>query len=357
MPTERRHSGVGRVTAVLAMVSAGLVTAACGSAGMKLVLRDSAPPTSPPASPGPVPSSPPLAPLTGLTVSSADAARPAVALAVSGRHPRGLSGADVVYEELGAPARYVAVFQSRQASGVGPISGIRPTDGQLLSVLRPLTGYRGGTPYFIKVLDHSSIIDLGYPTHASLYSTRGSSLSVATARFERAAHAPTPPQLFPYRGEDSDSQNLASTGQWRAASVTVTFPRRGSQRSASQKWVYEQGPNRWSRVSGGPRARAANLVIQTVHYKTVFLSRKLNQTALAAKVLSSGPVTVLSGTNGAQQAAAGGLAASGQWRKPGMAAVTQYLDGGGFPMVLQPGPTWVILAPYGTRTETVKAQP
>jgi Protein of unknown function (DUF3048) N-terminal domain/Protein of unknown function (DUF3048) C-terminal domain len=356
MPNARPHSGVGRVTAVLATVSVGFLTAACGPVGAKLVLRDSAPPTSPPASPGPAPSSPPSAPLTGLSAGRAGAAGPAVALAVAGRHPRGLSAADVVYEELGTPARYVAVFQSRQASDIGPISGIRPTDGQLLSVLRPLTGYRSGTPYFIKVLDQSSIVDLGYPSHASLYSARGGSLWAATARLERAAHAPTPPQLFPYRGQDSDSQNLASTGQWRAASATVTFPRRGSQRWASQRWVYDERSKLWSRVGGGPRARAANLVIQTVHYKTVFLSRKLNRTALAAKVLSSGPVTVLSGASGAQRGA-GGLAASGQWRKPGMTAVTQYLDGGGFPMVLQPGRTWVILAPYGTRIKTAKAQP
>jgi hypothetical protein len=281
---------------------------------------------------------------------------PAVALAVAGRHPRGLSAADVVYEELGTPARYVAVFQSRQARDVGPISSVRPTDGQLLSVLRPLTGYRSGTPYFIKVLDHSGITDLGYPSHASLYSVHGGSLWVATARFARAARAPAPPQLFPYRGQDSDSQNLASTGQRRAVSVTVTFPPRGGQRWASQKWSYDQSSKLWSRVSGGPRARAANLVIQTVHYKTVYFSRKLNQTALAAKVLSSGPVTVLSGPGGAQQGA-GGLAASGHWRKPGLAQVTQYLDGGGFPMVLQPGPTWVILAPYGTSVKTAQAQP
>jgi hypothetical protein len=336
--------------AALAAASVGLVTAACGPAAAKLVLKSSAQPSSPPASPAPVPTPSPTAPLTGLAVSAVVAGRPAVALAVTGGHPAGLSAADVVFEEISRPVRYVALFQSHESGDVGPVGGTLPTDGQLLSVLHPLTGYLSGTPSFLKVLHRSAVIDLGYPTHASLYSAGGSSAS--TRVLERAARAPAPPPLFSYRGVGSGMSALARTGQSRPVSVIVSFPP-----GVTQKWAFDQRRDCWTDAVGGPGACAANLVVQTVHYKTVFLSRKLHQTTTAPKVLGrSGAVTVFSGIAGTSERGPGGLAASGQWSKPGLRDVTEYTDKQGFPMAFQPGPTWVILAPYGTRLTTTQAQ-
>lgn len=346
MPNARAR-GIGRAAAVLAAAAGGLALAACGSHGPKLVLKSPSLPTTPPASPGPLPTQPVTAPLTGLPASAAVAGRPAVALAVSGANPRGLSAADVVFEEISSAVRYLAVFQSHPGSNVGPISGILPTDGQLLSVLHPLTGYASGTTFFIKVLDHSRVIDLGYPTHASLYSAGGASATTTT--LARAARAPAPPQLFTYRGPQSGTSALATTGQSRASSVTVSYG------AWQQKWVYDAHANGWSLTSGGPPVRVANLVIQTVHYKTVFLNRRYNQTTTAPKVLSGGPVTVFSGTAGSTGSGTGGLTASGQWSKRGMRDVTVYFDRGGVPMALQPGQTWVILVPPGTRIRTGQA--
>ncbi len=96
-----------------------------------------------------------VAPLTGLTVSAATAQRPAVAVAISGSDPIGLGSADFIFEEMTSPIRYLAVFQSAQASRVGPVTATRPMDGQALSVLHPVTGYDGGTSSFISVLDAS----------------------------------------------------------------------------------------------------------------------------------------------------------------------------------------------------------
>ena len=111
-----------------------------------------------------------VAPLTGLAVTAAVAQRPAVAVLVSGPDPSGLGSADLVFEEMSSPVRYLAVFQSAEAN-VGPVPATRPMDGQALSVLHPLTGYDGGTASFISVLDATKIVDVGYPGHASLYAS------------------------------------------------------------------------------------------------------------------------------------------------------------------------------------------
>jgi Protein of unknown function (DUF3048) N-terminal domain/Protein of unknown function (DUF3048) C-terminal domain len=352
VPNTRASVGRHGVGAVLAAVSVCLLAAACGSApppnfSVKLVT----PAPTQATSPGQGASPPPDAPLTGLPAASASAAaQPAVALPVAGRHTHGLTSADVVFEEISKPLRYVAVFQSRQAADVSPITGTRPADGMILSVLRPLTGYQGGTTSFISVLDNSSVIDLGYPTHPSLYRSHGGDLSTSTTRLEHARRASAPPALFSYRGADSGSTVLASTGEQRPTSVTVRFPD-----GHSAKWDFDQRADTWDQVSGGPRVRVANLIIQTVRYKTVFLSRKLGQTAPSARVLGRGPVQVFSGNGGTHDQGPGGLSASGQWSKPGLRYVTQYVDGQGFPMALQPGPTWIILAPPHTRVTAVEA--
>src|SRR5580658_2672033 len=49
-----------------------------------------------------------VAPLTGLTVTAATAQRPAVAVAVAGSDPVGLGSADLVFEEITSPVRYLA---------------------------------------------------------------------------------------------------------------------------------------------------------------------------------------------------------------------------------------------------------
>src|SRR5262249_22995534 len=123
-------------------VAAGLAVAGCAGSAPHPVgpgtggpagstAGDRAPATRPPAPAPP-------APLTTLpAASAAGAGQRAIALALSGADPHGLTAADVVYQEFAAPVRYIAVFQSKQATGVGPLTGTQPTDGQALSVLRP----------------------------------------------------------------------------------------------------------------------------------------------------------------------------------------------------------------------------
>jgi DUF3048 family protein len=299
------------------------------------------------ASTGPAPadtvqSSPaqPIAPLTGLpAASAADATRPAVALAVAGSSPRGLGSADVVFEEITRPVRYIAVYQSHTASGVGPLTTTRPADGRVLSVIHPLFGYSGGSGAAVRTLDKTKVTDLGGLRYPSLYTSTPQGLTASTRTMLAAAKDGPPPPLFSYRRTGAGDQ-VATTGTRPVISVQLTIPG-----AAAQIWKYDSRTGRWSQ-SGGPAAQVANLVIQTVPYKTVFLDQRQGITAPSAVVTGTGNAEVLSGD----------MAAAGIWAKRSTAGVTNYFDKNGSPMELEPGPTWVVLAPPGTQVKTAGGQ-
>jgi hypothetical protein len=339
----RRHRPAG----ILTVVSAGLVTAACTAGGSPAGGRaaGSGPSASPSAaSPSATPYNGPVAPLTGLPASAADAARPAVALVIAGPRPRGLSAADVIFEEISTPRRYIAVFQSRQYRAVGPITGTEPADGQLLSVLRPRIGYDGGSPGFIKILDNTQVTDRGYPAYSAPYTVRAGRLTASTSKLRGSARGSAPPQIFSYRGASSGATQLATAGESRPSSVTVSIP--GHSR---RKWTFDARTDRWAQVSGGPPIQVANLIVQFVRFKEVFLNRRYGITVPSARVFGRGKADVFTGIGDTPDHGPGGLAARGTWSKPGIPSVTNYFDSKGLPMELQPGTTWIILAPRSTR--------
>jgi hypothetical protein len=280
-----------------------------------------------------------VAPLTGLAVTGARAQQPAVAVAVAGPDPSGLQYADLIVEDMTTPVRYLAVYQSQQAGKVGPVTQTRPTDGQELSVLHPLTSYNGGTNGFISVLDATKVIDDGYAGHASFYSAGPHGLTVSPAAVAAAGRSDGPPPgLFLYRAPGA---SLASAGEAHPTSVRVEIPGKPTAR-----WSYSPSSGRWVETAGGPRVSVANVVVQIVSYRTVYLSHRYNQTTQSARVIGKGQVTVFSGSAAGSRA---GTAAAGTWSKPGLDAVTNYFDTAHVPMSFQPGPTWVVLAPAGTR--------
>jgi hypothetical protein len=279
-----------------------------------------------------------VAPLTGLAASAAIAQRPAVAVAVAGSDPVGLGSADLVFEEMASPVRFLAVFQSAQASRVGPVTATRPMDGQALSVLHPVTGYDGGTSSFISVLDSSKVVDASYARHASAYAAGSAGLTVSTSALASASGSDEPPpELLPYRAAGT---SLASTSESHPTSLRISVPGQ-----ATQQWKFDAQTGRWAETAGGPQVSAANVIVQIVPFKTVYLSRKEGETTQTARVVGDGPVTVFSGTTAG---GAGGTSAVGRWHKPGLAAVTNYFDAAHLPMSFGPGPTWIVLAPAGT---------
>ena len=79
-----------------------------------------------------------------------------------------------------------------------------------------------------------------------------------------------PPELFGYR-QPGDS--LASAGETHPTSVRVEAPG-----EPAEQWNFDAGTDRWVQTAGGPRVAVANLVVQIVSFKTVYLSRKYGET-------------------------------------------------------------------------------
>lgn len=340
-----------RVVAALAAVAA-LAVAGCSQAPANPVGAGA---TAPPASPSvsspasAVSSSRPLFPLTGLPAgTAAEAAAPAVALTVSGTAPQGLADADVVFEEISNPVRYIAVYQSRTATTVGPITSTQPTDRGAVAVLHPLIGYDGAAAaYYIPLLDNTKIIDAGEGRYPSLYTSGASGITTTPQTLLRSVHgATTPPPLFTYR-DPGPGTTLAAAGVSRPTGVSVTIPGLGT-----QTWTFDSHTDRWTATAGGPSFAAANLIIQDVPYATATINRHRGVFVTSATITGTGHAEVLSGSTGT---GTGGTAAAGTWSKPHPTQVTNYLDTGGTPMTLQPGPTWIILAPTGTQVTTTGA--
>jgi hypothetical protein len=336
-----RRAAVGLVTA------AGLTVAVtgCGQAPPNPVGTGSASPLpSSSTSASAVSSSHAVAPLTGLAAaSSADATKPAVALMVSGTSPQGLTSADVVYEEISSPVRYIAIYQSNQSATVGPITTTNPTDREALAVLHPLVGYDGSAaPYFVKLLDATKIVDAGFTSHSTLYSSSAAGVTTTPQAISGAVRGTAPPAIFQYRG--SGTSTLATTGVSRPTSVSLSIPGLGT-----QAWSFDSSTGRWVCNSGGPSVQVANLVVQDVTYKTVNVNPKHGIVVSAASISGSGRDEVFSGRI---SGGSGGTAASGTWSKPHTTSLTNYFDSSGNAMAFSPGPTWVILVPPGTKVST-----
>jgi hypothetical protein len=329
--------------------AAGLAVAACSQGASNPVRSgDVSPPagtSAPSASPGGAAatsgSSPaPTAPLTGLPATSASAAaRPAVALVLAGPNPQGLTSADVVFEQIASPVRYIAAYQSRLVTSAGPITTTQPTDRGVLAVLHPLIGYDGAAAgYFVKLLDKTKLKDVSYARYPSGYTLTPHGLTASVQAILHAASGDTaPPPLFRYQGAASGASKLAVSDMWRPTSARVVLPGGGI-----QEWSYSSRANRWLLASGGPKVQVTNLVVQTVPYRQIGVNRHHGIVVPTAQVTGSGRVEVFSA----------GTAASGTWSKPHVRDVTNYFDSSGSPMAFQPGPTWVVLAPPGTQVST-----
>jgi hypothetical protein len=282
--------------------------------------------TTPAAAAGPV------APLTGLPTTAAVAARPAVAvrLPVDGV---GLDKADLVYQEYETTTliRTLAVFQSHDATQIGPVGQVRPADPALLPSLRPLYANSGGASGTEGLLEKAAVTQVTSAAAASAYTYGSAGLMTSTAGVLAAAPAGAkpPPAVLPVAAT-GDAFTTSRAG--KARTVTLTPPG-----APAETWTYSATTRRWSRA-GTAGVAVANLVLQTVAYKEVRL-RDPDRTAQSARVLGRGSCTALSG----------GTSTPCSWYKRSPTAVTGYVDAAAVPLRFAAGPTWVVLLPQGSK--------
>jgi hypothetical protein len=286
---------LSRLRRLTALALAGAALAGCANQPVASLSAPSgpAPTTAAPTKAVSAPADSPRAPLTGLPVSAAVARRPAVVVPVPVLGAVGLDKADVVFQEYETPTapRAVALFQSRDATAIGPVGQVRSMDPQLLPALHPVYVNAGGG---------SGVTDL---------------LTKAGVK------------QVPASGTTSTAAGLATAQLRTAAKLTVTVPG-----GSTETWTYTGG--KWTR----PGVAVTNLVVQTVEYKAVTLKNP-PRSVQSARVLNRGSCYAFSAAN---------YTPCG-WYKRAADSPSSYSDTAGVALRFTPGPTWVLLVPPGSQ--------
>ena len=282
----------------------------------------------------------PAAPLTGLPVSApAVADRPAIAVPLRvgpSTTPAGLDAADLVYAEFAESdtLHLTAVFQSRDAAKVGPVTEIRPVDIRSVAVLHPFVGYAGGPTGFVTQFENSGLPGI---TPAGRGAKVFKSDHTSTAALWKAAPKGGQPPT-PALDHATDDTELASQGLVPARELTVNVPG-----GPPMAWRYDQRKSHWVGRVGTATVTAASVLVLTMEYRTVQVRHPSLRSLPAANVFGTGEVVAVSGP----------FSAKGWWRKPGLQLVCTIADSGGDMMHPRPGNAWVIYAPT-TAKVTVK---
>ena len=336
----------------LAVLGGAALLAACGGKS-----KESPPPSTVPsttAAPAPVTvPPPPVFPLTGMPADPARSGRPAMTVKIDNapqaRPQSGIDVADLIYEEVveGGVVRFAAVFHSTDAGTIGPVRSVRAEDALIVTPLRGYFVYSGGSEFFNDIIRKAPVGLVseddgpagllsrrrGRPSPYNLYTSTGIIYDKAPKRNE------VPPPFASYRPAGQPLGGGASPTR----ELQVTMGER-----TTTAWNYDDASGRWLRttngtphvVEGGNRLAFTNVVIQFCRYQGTGVKDQSGTTSPEAIVLGDGDVWVLSGP----------ALAKGRWAKPDAGAVTRFTDGGGQPLALQPGPTWICLAPAGTPT-------
>ncbi|MBM0226827.1 MULTISPECIES: DUF3048 domain-containing protein [Micromonospora] len=281
--------------------------------------------------PSPTPSQPP-APLTGLPVSAAPvAARQAVAVPIRvtpSSAPAGLGSADLVYVEFAESdsLHLTAVFQSRDAAKVGPVTEIRPVDIRSVGVLRPFVGYDGGPTGFLSQFEKSGLTgvtpaDDGDKVFTSDYTSTAALWKAAP----KGGQPPTPVFDYATAGTALAARDLAPA---RELTVTVSG-------GPPMVWRYDEQKSLWVGKVGTTTVTAASVIVLTMEYRTLDVRHPSPRSLPSANVFGEGAVVAVSGPSSAK----------GAWRKPGQQLVCNVADLGGDLLHPQAGNAWVIYAP------------
>ena len=293
------------------------------------------------ASPSSASASPtlPTGPLTGKPVSTpAAATRQAVAvpLRVSpATAPAGLDAADLVYAEFAESdtLHLTAVFHSKDATKIGPVTEIRPVDIRSLAVLRPFVGYDGGPTGFLTQFENSDLDGVTPDDDSKVFSGDYTSTAALLKAAPKGGQPPTPPIDHAGEGDALAIRDLAP-----ATELTVTVSG-----GPPMVWRYDQAKSVWAGKVGKVTVTAASVIVLTMEYRTLDVRKPSPRSLPSANVFGEGAVLAVSGPNSAK----------GRWRKPGLGMVCTLADTGGDLLHPRPGNAWVIYAPT-TAKVTVK---
>lgn len=333
-----------RTRACLALLlTAGLLLTACSGGGDD---EPSAAPTSatPSASPSPSPTQaavdpllgvapPATTPLVGVKIDNSPLARP---------YHRGLDTASLIYLELveGGATRMLGLWSQPHDVEIGPIRSLRESDIELVAQYgKPALAFsganRGVLATFRGAVQAGQVVEVSYENKPGLY-------RLAERRRDARNFFSRPSALAASAegGQPARDMGLVFSPAPRpdaapAGSARVVF-------SDRETWSvrYDPASGTYSVLEGGQAltgVRPVNVLVQQVPVRP---SQYRDVTGAVT------PYTTSTGT-GSLQLLRDGTFISGTWQRPDAASPTRYLDGGGQPMALKPGATFVFLQPAG----------
>ena len=272
--------------------------------------------------------------------------RPAFAVKVENSHDAyplaGLARADIVYEEPveGGITRFVAVFQCRESSRVGPVRSARTTDPKILAQFtdEPMLAYSGAAVQVARAADDAGIRSFTETTAAEAFDRDGSrsaphNLYVSVPRLYREAEAAGASSSMPREVFMFDAD--AARGKRRTVAIVTFSP------ATTAEWHWEG--DEWVRyldgapllLEDGRPISATNLVIQEVE---VGVSDIVDASG------SHSPTVDLTG-DGRAWILRDGRLIQGRWVRPGLDDVTDFQTRSGERIALAPGRTFVQLIP------------
>jgi Protein of unknown function (DUF3048) N-terminal domain/Protein of unknown function (DUF3048) C-terminal domain len=289
----------------------------------------------------------PTAPMTGLPVADpAVLARPALAVKMD-NHPDarphvGLNQADIVYEEIvEGITRFFVVFQSTDASPIGPVRSARTTDVDLLNQLnRPLFAWSGGNRGVVNAIGGANAESRAHGQAPGFYRdeerrrradlehtlmNEGTPVLFSTA----VAGQGTPPQMFQYLAEGESFEGEPAGGiSTRLNSVPVTW----IWDAATALWIRSEYNDPHVDILGEPIS-SPNVIFQFCDYRT----SPADPGSPEAVTVGSGEAWIF----------ADGQLVKGRWDRPSAEAPATFTDADGDPVKLTPGRTWIELAEAG----------
>ncbi len=289
-------------------------------------------------------------PLTGEMVAPAIARRPVVIIKVDNspqaRPQAGLNAADVIYEERveGSVVRFLTLFQTGDASVVGPVRSVRSTDANVLAPLGGIFAFSGGIKPFIAKVEAAGVKTIveGDGSNAPVFKRAGKARPYGTyadtRRLRPLAGSKTPPALFP-RLPLGTSFIDGNAGASAITGMRVVF---GSLTTAD--WTWDAGKRLWLRstnntphvLEDGTRLGTRCLIQQTVAYQSTPFTDRSGAGVDEAVVTGTGKAVI----------ACDGFAVQAKWAKPSAKAVTTYTNTAtGLPVKLPVGRVWVSLVP------------
>ncbi len=292
-------------------------------------------------------------PYTGLPAPNAAAVQlPSLEVKIDNSPPAwpqsGLSESDVIYEEMveGGLTRYFVVFQSHNATTVGPVRSVRASDADLLATLGGLFAYSGGIPAFVADARATGIVDVGANSAAGVDYYRLASrpephnlyTSTVTLRASAAGLGSTPPVLFKWRKLGSPFRAAAAVP---VSNVQVEFSG-----ATYAQWAWNSALGEWDRTTNGvaqfdasgKAVSAQNVIIEFMPYVNTGFVDPAGNPVPKAESVGSGKAIFLSG----------GKEAVGTWSKPQANSVPVYRDSNGSQVRLEPGRTFVEMVETGS---------